>query len=59
MREAPEIYALNNLSAKRNWIPFIYQVKQRRIEHSIDFGFLEIPLPGVTSKIGIFDIMKF
>ena len=57
LREHSEIYALNNLSAKKNWVPFIAQIKERKIMHSIDFGLLEIPLPGITPKIGVFDVI--
>jgi hypothetical protein len=37
----------------------MYQIKQRKIEHSINFSLLEIPLPGITPKIGVFDVLKF
>ena len=58
-REPFSLYALTTLNAKQNWIPFLWQVEKMQIDRSINYGLLEIPIPGVTCKIGTFQKLNF
>lgn len=58
-REPFSLYALTTLNAKQNWIPYLWQVEKRQIDRSVNYSELEIPIPGITSKIGRFQKMNF
>lgn len=58
-REPFSLYALTTLNAKQNWIPYLWQVEKRQIDRSVNYSELEIPIPGITSKIGSFQKMNF
>jgi hypothetical protein len=58
--EWPSVHQLHRITANRKWIPFIHKIKERKIERSIDYGNLDLPLPLYLSNItGIFQNVKF
>ena len=55
---APE-YIMLSMKAKQDWIPFGQIIKRREISFHVDYSFIELKIPFVTSLLGVYQFQEF
>ena len=43
LEEKASAYQLSVVTSKRKWIPYIREIKERKVKRSIDFSSIELP----------------